>query len=122
GGARAPISAPLTWSFGVVGGEDSCLSRKVIVWFQEGLECSKHYPFLICDWPPQPRHSQTAAIFKIWFVRGRGALSGPTSSTRRSGSPHSITSSARPSSVSGMVRPSALAVLRLTISSTFVAC
>src|SRR5580704_3020277 len=32
--------------------------------------------------------------------------------------PHSITSSARPSSVSGMVMPSALAVLRLTTSST----
>src|SRR5262249_12343416 len=36
--------------------------------------------------------------------------------------PHSITSSARPSSGSGTVRPSALAVLRLIISSTLVAC
>ena len=35
---------------------------------------------------------------------------------------HSITSSARPSSEGGTVRPSALAVLRLMISSTFVAC
>src|SRR5262249_36791451 len=35
---------------------------------------------------------------------------------------HSITSSARPSSVSGTVRPNALAVLRLTISSTLVDC
>ena len=35
---------------------------------------------------------------------------------------HSITSSARPSSVRGTVSPSALAVLRLMISSTFVAC
>jgi hypothetical protein len=36
--------------------------------------------------------------------------------------PYSITSSARPSSVSGKVMPSALAVLRLTNSSTFVTC
>ena len=35
---------------------------------------------------------------------------------------YSITSSARPSSVIGKVMPSALAVLRLRISSTFVAC
>src|SRR5215471_3816299 len=35
---------------------------------------------------------------------------------------HSTTSSARPSSVSGTVRPNALAVLRLTISSTLVDC
>src|SRR5258708_17710839 len=35
---------------------------------------------------------------------------------------HSITSSARPSSGSGTASPSALAVLRLRISSTFVAC
>jgi hypothetical protein len=35
---------------------------------------------------------------------------------------YSITSSARPSSVSGTVMPSTLAVLRLRISSTFVAC
>src|SRR6266576_1992044 len=35
---------------------------------------------------------------------------------------HSITSSARSSSVIGTVRPRALAVLRLMISSTFVAC
>src|SRR2546429_3574521 len=35
---------------------------------------------------------------------------------------HSITSSARPESGSGTVMPSALAVLRLTISSTFVDC
>src|SRR6516164_3342776 len=35
---------------------------------------------------------------------------------------HSMTSSARPSSVIGTVSPSALAVLRLMISSTFVAC
>jgi hypothetical protein len=35
---------------------------------------------------------------------------------------YSITSSARPSSASGMVTPSALAVLRLTTSSTFTAC
>src|SRR5262249_12612816 len=35
---------------------------------------------------------------------------------------YSITSSARPSSEIGTVRPSALAVLRLMISSTFVAC
>src|SRR5262249_21241149 len=35
---------------------------------------------------------------------------------------HSITSSARASSVGGTSRPSALAVLRLIISSTFVAC
>ena len=37
-------------------------------------------------------------------------------------SPHSITSSARASSVGGTMSPSALAVLRLTNSSTFVAC
>ena len=36
--------------------------------------------------------------------------------------PHSITSSARPRSDSGKLRPSALAVLRLTISSTLVDC
>src|SRR6476619_3357648 len=35
---------------------------------------------------------------------------------------HSITSSARASSVAGTSRPSAFAVLRLMISSTFVAC
>src|SRR5579862_3611019 len=35
---------------------------------------------------------------------------------------HSITSSARPSSGSGMVKPSVFAVLRLMISSIFVAC
>ena len=35
---------------------------------------------------------------------------------------YSITSSARPISVLGMLRPSALAVLRLRIISTFVAC
>src|SRR5262245_49088730 len=35
---------------------------------------------------------------------------------------HSITSSARPDKGSGTVMPSALAVLRLRISSTFVAC
>jgi len=35
---------------------------------------------------------------------------------------YSITSSARPSSEFGTVRPSVLAVLRLRISSTFVAC
>src|SRR5450755_3475161 len=35
---------------------------------------------------------------------------------------HSITSSARPSSEIGTVIPSALAVLRLRMSSTFVAC
>jgi hypothetical protein len=35
---------------------------------------------------------------------------------------HSITSSARPIRGSGIVRPSAFAVLRLMISSTFVAC
>src|SRR5262245_27071853 len=35
---------------------------------------------------------------------------------------HSITSSARPSSVIGKVMPSVLAVLRLMINSTFVAC
>ena len=43
-------------------------------------------------------------------------------SQKRTSRRHSITSSARPSSVSGTVRPSALAVLRLMISSTFVAC
>jgi hypothetical protein len=37
-------------------------------------------------------------------------------------SDHSITSSARPSNQSGTVRASALAVLRLMINSTFVAC
>src|SRR5262249_3190635 len=47
---------------------------------QEGLEYSEHYAVLICDWPPQPRHLRTGAIFKIWLVRGRAALSGPTSS------------------------------------------
>src|SRR5215470_8627325 len=36
--------------------------------------------------------------------------------------PHSITSSARPDKGRGTVTPSALAVLRLMISSTFVAC
>src|SRR4029453_6119818 len=36
--------------------------------------------------------------------------------------PHSITSSARPTSGSGMVRPRALAVFRLMINSTLVAC
>jgi hypothetical protein len=35
---------------------------------------------------------------------------------------YSITSSARPINASGTVMPSALAVLRLMISSTFVAC
>src|SRR5262249_693606 len=36
--------------------------------------------------------------------------------------PHSLTSSARPDSGSGTVMPSGFAVLRLMISSTFVAC
>src|SRR5437764_14564715 len=36
--------------------------------------------------------------------------------------PHSITSSARPSNGSGTVTPSVLAVLRLIINSTLVAC
>jgi hypothetical protein len=79
---HGPIPVRTSCPSGRVAG--SKLSRKVIDWFQVGLECSEHYTVLICDWPPQPRHSQTAAIFKIWFVRGRGALAGPTSSTRRS--------------------------------------
>ena len=48
-----------------------------------------------------------------------GEVSSRTSLSR---SLYSITSSARPISGSGMVRPSALAVFRLMINSTLVAC
>ena len=68
------------------------------------LRCGSHVRFT-----PESRHVQCT----------RRCLLCANSGHRQT---YSITSSARPISVLGMLRPSALAVLRLRIISTFVAC
>ena len=78
------------------------------------MECSEHYTVLICDGPPQQRHSQTRSDFQN-LVRNEAA--------ERLADVHqtySITSSAVARSDGETVRPKIEAVWRFMTSSDLV--
>src|SRR5262249_35052939 len=68
----------------------------------------------------EPDRRQLSGLLRARRERPRGGRASEQRDERAT--PHSITSSARPSRVIGKVIPSVLAVLRLMINSTFVAC